>query len=203
MFPKLGTLVCKTWPAILVAWIGLLVFLVSVAPPWKDVVQDGEFAFLPEDVPSRIGEAAFKRAFPRDAKASTIVIVLLRESGDGLEPGDLEFITNDLVPALEEIALQDGGLASIDDDEVSDDDAADESEADGEPQNPDAASAQRSIISRIRTFDDRSIGDLLQSDDQKATLIYVELTTEFLEYGNNATIKKVESLFAPESKLRK
>jgi len=202
MFPKLGKIVCKTWPVILVAWIGLLVFLVSVAPPWKDVVQDGEFAFLPEDVPSRIGEAAFKRAFPDDAKASTIAIVLLRESGDGLERGDLEFITKELVPALKKIALQDGGLASMDDDEVSSAEAADEAENTGPSDRSKDASPKRSIISRIRTFDDSGIGDLLQSDDKKATLVYVELTTELLEYGNSATIKKVESLIARDGKLR-
>ncbi|MEO1996215.1 MAG: MMPL family transporter, partial [Planctomycetaceae bacterium] len=204
MFPRLGTIVCKTWPAILLVWIGLLACLVSVAPKWNDVVQDGEFAFLPEDVPSRQSETAFKRAFPEDAKASTIVIVLLRdpqesvknkESGpDGLEPGDLKFITDILVPELEAIAERHGGLASVDEDSEQDPD--DDPQETAEQSNGQAR--QPSIISRIRTFDDRSIGGLLQSADNKATLVYVELTTEFLEYGNRETIEEVEALIAPD-----
>ena len=209
MFPKLGKIVCKAWPVILLAWVGLLVCLSSVAPNWKDVIQDGEFAFLPEDVPSRISEAAFQRAFPDDAQASTIVIVLLRDAQEtttdaeaGLEPNDLKFITDILVPELEAIAERRGGLAGEienSSDQDSDDDpqeTADRSDASTDPEK------QPSIISRIRSFDDRSIGDLLRSADNKATLVYVELTTEFLEYGNRETIEEVEALIAPDGKLR-
>src|SRR6267142_256078 len=61
MFRFLGNLVCRAWPALLVGWGGLLLVTWMAAPPWDSVSQDQEFAFLPENVPSRQAEKIFKQ----------------------------------------------------------------------------------------------------------------------------------------------
>ena len=40
MFQVLGRVVTRTWPIILVAWIGLVVGTKLAAPPWAEVAQD-------------------------------------------------------------------------------------------------------------------------------------------------------------------
>ncbi|MCA9020064.1 MAG: MMPL family transporter, partial [Planctomycetaceae bacterium] len=139
------------------------------------MVQNGEFAFLPADSPSLQGEKLFKRAFPDDLLASSIVIVVRREHGDqGLRPQDLKFIEDTLKPQLENIVEEQGGYATenIEQGEVS----------------------KKSNISRIRTYTDKSIGDLLQSEDNKASLVIVELSTEFLDQSNAKTVESIENL---------
>ncbi len=53
----------------------------------------------------------------------------------------------------------------------------------------------RPIVADIRTFSDRDMGPLLISDDQKATLVIMELTTEFTERKNDPLVNKIEALF--------
>lgn len=222
MFQRLGNFVVRFWPLILVGWVALLVVLSLTAPNFKSVVQDGEFAFLPEDEPSRVAEEVFRAAFPTEMQASQVVIVLRRESNpDGLEEDDFTFITETLVPRIRQIAEEEGGLAAEDVDAIESEQEDDEpvevdepafaeddigmtenSELD-EPEPDSAETSESSIISRIRAFNDKEIGDLLLSEDQKATLVYVELTTEFLEYGNQPTIRKIEELVGKDGELRK
>ena len=57
-----------------------------------------------------------------------------------------------------------------------------------------AASAKRSIMASIRTPNDPEAGPLLVSDDSKALLVVIELTTEFLSRDNWPTIDKIRSL---------
>ncbi|MFN0196107.1 MAG: MMPL family transporter [Planctomycetaceae bacterium] len=51
-----------------------------------------------------------------------------------------------------------------------------------------------SIISRVRTYTDKSMGRLLDSNDGKSSLVLIELTTEFLQETNHYTIEKIEKL---------
>jgi RND superfamily putative drug exporter len=105
MFRVLGNTVVRYWQIFLVCWVLALIGISYAAPEWSSVVQNGEFAFLPGDSPSLQGEKLFKRAFPDDLLASSIVIVVRREHGDqGLMPKDLKFIEEKLKPKLEEIA---------------------------------------------------------------------------------------------------
>ena len=53
---------------------------------------------------------------------------------------------------------------------------------------------QRSIIARIRTPNAPGLGALLVSEDKKALLVVLELTTDFLAKRNWPTIAKVEDL---------
>ena len=86
MFRTVGQLVVRWWAAILVVWLAVLVVASAAAPPLEDVVQSGEFAFLPPDSPSRIAEEIFAKAFPDDLLASGLAIVVRRASHhDGLQ----------------------------------------------------------------------------------------------------------------------
>lgn len=61
-----------------------------------------------------------------------------------------------------------------------------------------------SIIDKVRDFDDNQVGKLLNSKDGKATLIIVELKSEFLDHRNKPTIDRIEYLIDPDhGELRK
>ncbi|MGE3316558.1 MAG: MMPL family transporter [Planctomycetaceae bacterium] len=205
MFQKLGNLVSRTWPAVLAAWILVLAVLAGIAPTWDEVIRDGEFRFLPDDVPSRQAEELFRRAYSNDLLGSSVVIVVRRESRDeGLLEDDYAFVENVLKPRLERIT---GYKADTEED------------AEGEPA-PDAATAatadppapgdatketgkadvnfvpplvDASLVSNIRTFRDNAFGQLLVSDDNQATLVIIELTTEFMELRNRQLIEAIEA----------
>src|SRR6266481_895265 len=110
MFQKLGKFVAVAWLGLLLAW-GLGVGLLSwVAPPWQEVILDGEFAFLPESTPSRRGEELFKEAFPQQYYHSNLVLVLSRGASE-LLPQDMDFIQRELYPGLKKIAGSTTGKA--------------------------------------------------------------------------------------------
>lgn len=214
MFEKLGKSVSRWRVIIFLGWFVLAGGIWAVAPTWDSVIEDGEFAFLPEDVPSRRGEELFKRAFAKNRNAekqdggdkdligSSIVVVVRRETrkaglttNDDMQEGgrkptesDYHFIDQILKPAIEKIAREEGGLAHAFKEE--------EPENNREP-------GKRSIIAAVRTFSDRSIGPLLNSKDSQASLIFVELTTEFFEKRNRKTITKIEDLISRDGDLRK
>src|SRR4051794_16625140 len=110
MFPWLGRIISRTWLVSLAAWALLWAGTREAAPPWPDVAEDGEFNFLPLDVPSRRGERLLRRAFPGHRGKSGVVIVVARE-GDrrGLTDEDRRFIAERLRPGLERIADEEGG----------------------------------------------------------------------------------------------
>ncbi|MCA9014680.1 MAG: MMPL family transporter, partial [Planctomycetaceae bacterium] len=202
MFRVLGNTVVRYWQIILVCWVLALIGISSVAPEWSTVVQNGEFAFLPGDSPSLQGEKLFKRAFPDDLLASSIVIVVRREHGDqGLRPEDLKFIEEKLKPQLEKIADPDKFKAG----ETGKKEAA-QAESEDELQaglNPSDKKKNSSNISRIRTYTDKTIGDLLQSEDNKASLVIVELSTEFLDQSNGKTVESIENLIQHDDEFKK
>jgi putative drug exporter of the RND superfamily len=184
MFRVLGNTVVRYWQIILACWVLAVAGISFVAPEWSTVVQNGEFAFLPGDSPSLLGEKLFKRAFPDDLLASSIVIVVRREHGDqGLRPADLKFIEDQLKPQLEKIAVNEGGFAT--------------------EKNTPGISSKTSNISRIRTYTDKSIGNLLQSEDNKASLVIVELSTEFLDQSNAKTVADIENLIQHDTEFKK
>src|SRR5262245_16885936 len=116
MFERLAKFVDRHWRMILGGWV--LAFLGATAlhagwfnrlhlfpfkvPTWRDVAEDGEFAFLPPDVQSLAGERLLAEAFPEDLLKSSVVIVVRRYKNP-LLPVDEEFIEEVLKPKLEEI----------------------------------------------------------------------------------------------------
>ena len=197
MFAKHGDLIIRAWPAVLVAWIGAVIVASWLAPPLDQVAETEEFAFLPSYVPSHLAEKQFNEAFPKKLVPSRVVIVVRRDQPEGLQERDLDWIDDgvddndpdrvfELREKLLQIAEQAGGL-----------DESEEGEQ-AEAPDPKLPEAQRSSISAIRTFRDRTMGRLLRSPDGKATLVLVELTTDFLDTHNQTTVRAIEQLFANE-----
>ncbi|MGE4001554.1 MAG: MMPL family transporter, partial [Planctomycetaceae bacterium] len=193
MFQPLGQVVSRVWPVILLFWVAVACALVWMAPDWSAVTMDGEFIFLPEDAPSRLAEDIYRRAFPdslegnitddspvqQNPLGSTIVIIVRRtDLPGGLTAQDREFIEQKLRPELEEIARTTGpGYYSYG------------GRLDVE-EGPDTAPVARGVW----TSTDQRIGALLDSQDGQATLILMELTTEFLDRSNSLLIHRVEDL---------
>lgn len=187
MFHTLGKLVSRTWPLLLVAWLVVLVVLVSIAPPWESVAREGEFAFLPKDSPSLAAEELFQKAWGVPL-ASNLVIVVRRESSPtGLLDSDKTFINDVLRERLEKIA--DEETASL---------QPQTSQPGGRPSPKvnaeDAGSPDDLKTITVRTLSDKSVGRLLNSEDKQASLVLMELPTEFLDSRNARLIERVEKL---------
>jgi RND superfamily putative drug exporter len=189
MFHALGRIVSRAWLLLLAAWVLLLIFSRIAAPPWGDVAQDKEFAFLPADAPSRRSEEVFARAFPEDKLASSIVLVLQDSNSEaGHLDRDLKFIDDDLEPGIYQIAQAEGGL-------VGEEPASEEPLFSDESQ-PAPPPKPRSIIAHIRTPNAPGSGALLVSPDGRGLLVVVELTTEFLSHANWPVIDNIQNLVA-------
>jgi len=89
MFAWLGGLVSRQWIATILMWLALVLCLRSLAPPWDDVTQDGDLAFLPAEMPSVVGERLRTDAFPAQRAQSQVVIVFAR-AGEPLTSEDLQ-----------------------------------------------------------------------------------------------------------------
>ena len=59
MFVKLGDLINRIWPGLLLGWIGILIFVMTLAPPLWDVVETEEFSALPARVRVSWGSSFF------------------------------------------------------------------------------------------------------------------------------------------------
>ena len=66
VFRFLGHLIHRGWPLWLIAWAALLLVGRLAAPPWSEVAQDKQFAFLPADSPSRRADEIYATAFPEE-----------------------------------------------------------------------------------------------------------------------------------------
>jgi RND superfamily putative drug exporter len=188
MFTFLGQVVRRGWLFWLAAWAALLTVTWWLAPPWEQVAQDREFAFLPADAPSRQADEVYAQAFPTDRLASNIVLVLRRTDGTTHPLAtDLGFIGNVLEPGIRQIAEAQGGLAF-------------EPKASEEPlfdeEKPEEPPAARSIIARILTPNTPGLGGQLVSPDEQVLLVVVGLTTEFLSHDNCEVIDRIDGLLA-------
>jgi RND superfamily putative drug exporter len=173
-FDRLGRVSERHWRSVLLLWLLLAVAgyglkfglwknlapIVGFAiPQWSDVVQGGEFAYLPDDMQSLVGEKLLAEAFPQDLLKSSVVVVVRRESHPLVE-ADERFLHDVLRPKLEEIA---------------------ESTPDGR-------------VASVKTSRDPLMGKILVSDDRKASLAVIALTTEFLDHKNGDVIAAVEKV---------
>jgi RND superfamily putative drug exporter len=185
MFRVLGNFVTRTWPILLAAWILLLLGVWLKAPPWHEVAKDLEFGFLPTTAPSRVGEEKFKQGFPQESLGSNIVLVIERGPDQtGPPEREKQFIEDVVEPGLRQIAKESGGLAS---------EATKEGELTfGEPSKEPAETPATPIISRIETPNAPGSGALLISEDKKALLTVIDLTSEYHSKLNWPTIAKVE-----------
>ncbi len=184
MFETLGKLVSRTWPLLLVAWLAVLVGLKWVAPAWKDVAADGEFAFLPKDSPSRVAEDLFRNGW--DEPLASNVVIVVRRTPAGLLESDKAFINDVLQKELEAIADKDRE-ARIRQKQVL-------LKSKSSPEISEESTASEEKYITIRTLSDKSVGRLLNSEDKQASLVLIELPTEFLDARNKPLIQEIEKL---------
>ncbi|HMF16605.1 MAG TPA: MMPL family transporter, partial [Gemmataceae bacterium] len=168
MFQRIGKIVSSRWWAFLLAWGIVLGVLTWKAPRWRDVILEGEFAFLPESLPSRRGEELFKKAFPRQYFPSNVFIVLSRRDGE-ISAQDKDFIKQHLHPGLEEIIKRDREAAK---------------------------GKTKPIIGAFHSPQEEGAGNLLLSEDRKAILVILELRSELLEIRNVPLLAQIDSLLA-------
>ncbi|HEV3298741.1 MAG TPA: MMPL family transporter [Planctomycetaceae bacterium] len=194
MFERLGQFVSRQWLPLLVGWILALVVLWVIAPPLKTVIEDGDFKFLPKDLPSVQAEKLFKNAFENDLLKSSIVIVAHRDNAsDGLTDEDKTYIDEKLVPRLAQLAgLPESGKSADAPADAAKAKADAKAAAPAEARHAANSGSNEPIVADIRTFSDKDFGPLLMSEDQKATLVIMELTTEFTQRKNDPLINKIE-----------
>lgn len=90
MFKLLGDFLSRNWQLVIVCWLVAAAGIHAVAPSWNDVAKDGDLAFLPESMPSRLGESLLHDAFPNEKAKSSVALVIARP-GHPLEEADLDW----------------------------------------------------------------------------------------------------------------
>jgi RND superfamily putative drug exporter len=190
MYRFLGNSIIRLWPAILLGWVIALVALKLSAPNWQDVIEEGEFAFLPDEMPSLAGERQYEKAWG-EPFASNIALVVRRERTK-LNEQDREFIVNVLKPRLvsivERIGLPEPSTQTTQDDQKTS--SPDPDEADEE-----------SIDKKIKTFATTGWQKILDSSDGTATMVVINLKTEFFDARNIPLIDAVADLIERDSEL--
>tara|TARA_R110002072_G_scaffold302999_2_gene491054 strand:+ start:483 stop:3152 length:2670 start_codon:yes stop_codon:yes gene_type:complete len=188
MYRLLGNSVIRLWPAILLGWVIALVALKLSAPNWQDVIEEGEFAFLPDEMPSLTGERQYEDAWG-EPFASNIALVVRRERTK-LNEQDRDFIVNVLKPRLveivERIGLPEPSAHATSSTEVS---AAD------------VANDEESIEKKIKTFDLTGWQKILDSSDGTATMVVINLKTEFFNAKNIPLIDAIADLIERDGEL--
>ena len=190
LFQALGQFVTKWRVFILLAWLVLLIGAGVLAPNWNDVIIDGEFAFLPDDAESILAERFFKKAFPEDLLSSSVVVVAHRRNGP-LDEEDEIFISGELRPALND------ALETIEEAEAAE---GAEGQPDPEVTDPTTDNADvrldpnECIVKGIRDFENKIYGKWLVSEDKKASLVMVQLTTDFTDGRNDAVVAQIEDV---------
>lgn len=197
MYNHLGENVSRFPVLWLIFWILFSIGIIVGNPNTPDIYQDGEFAFLPENAPSQQARRLYLDAFggapqtdvpegeedgssvQQDPLGSSIVIVLEREDrAAGLTDEDRRFITETLVPRLTDI--QQTTSRGYDFERAE----ADKLIA--------PISVAQQVIRTITTLDDERIGTLLTSPDKQATMVVIDLKTEFLERQNALVLGRIE-----------
>ncbi len=201
MFQLLGQFTTRAIYPILVIWVLALVVTHFTAPDLRDVVTDGEFAFLPETSLSRQAERLYSEAFPQseiegddndrsvqqDPLGSNVVIVISREDREeGLGEDDFTFVNEYLLPGLQEIALK----TSVGYDVIP------LAEADAE------LPPEERVVQAIWTRDDSRFGPMLDSGDGKSTLIVLELSLELYDRQNQLLLGRIESLLESDEVMK-
>lgn len=111
LFESVGSVAERRWRLCLILWLVAVVWGMGTArgfftawgypiPKFKDLVEDGEFAYLPPNMPSLTGERLMAKAFPDDLLMSSVVVVARREA-QPLVHEDEVFIEEVLRPRLE------------------------------------------------------------------------------------------------------
>ncbi len=203
MFQRLGQSVARRWPVYMAVWGLVIAIAALIAPPLESVEQTGEFAFLPADSPSLVAERTFAAAFPDQAQASTVAVIVRRQDGP-LTPADLDFVDNGNAEELAAAPAPETGQASS-----------------TAPPHDELVEHLRAVIDAIPltltgstsrvppdkivifTHQDRAVGELLLAPDSKAALVLIELPSEFLDAANVPLINGIERLLFDDAAFQK
>jgi len=166
MFHHLGALVSRFWLPVIVGWLLLVVALRMAAPRWDDVTHDGDFAYLPDDMPSVAGEELLQEAFPDRRAKSQLVVVLARDDGP--------------------LTLVDSHFAA-----VLAEDLQRHAAPEGEPAADPLADDLLPLVD-VWTLNDALIGDMLTSG--RAGLIVLHLSTELMAAENIGVVEQVQQI---------
>jgi putative drug exporter of the RND superfamily len=101
MFLRLGQFVSRHWMLVILCWVAAVVLLRSLSPAWDDITQDGDFAYLPAQMPSVVGEELLSKGFPENRPKSQIAFFVIREN-DALGRDDLH-VAHDLARRLKNL----------------------------------------------------------------------------------------------------
>ncbi|NQV26248.1 MAG: MMPL family transporter [Rhodopirellula sp.] len=189
MYRFIGNTVVRLWPVILLGWVIALAALKLSAPAWQDVIEEGEFAFLPDEMPSLAGERQYEEAWG-EPFASNIVLVVRRERTK-LNQQDRDFIVDVLKPRLVEI-VERIGLPEPND------------IATGSAKTASAIKASEDdeeIDKTIMTFDTTGWQKILDSSDGTATMVVMNLKTEFFNHRNIPLIDAIADLIERDGEL--
>lgn len=192
MYRFIGNSVIRLWPVILLGWMTALVALKLIAPNWQDVIEEGEFAFLPDEMPSLAGERLYEEAWG-EPFASNIALVVRRERTQ-LNEQDREFIVDVLKPRLVDIVQRIGlpepsehnaELASV---SVTDEVAS-------------VSEDREELNIQIKTFNMTGWRKILDSSDGTATMVVINLKTEFFNAKNIPLIDAIAELIQQDGEL--
>ncbi|MFO7902167.1 MAG: MMPL family transporter [Pirellulaceae bacterium] len=78
MFFRLAHLVTHRWMLVVAIWLAAVGIVRVTAPRWENITHDGDFAYLPGDMPSVVGERWMTEAFPRQRGRSQVVVAIAR-----------------------------------------------------------------------------------------------------------------------------
>lgn len=101
MFTRLGDFVSRHWLTVIVGWVLVVALLRWVSPAWDDVTRDGDLAYLPDGMPSVVGEQLLTDAFPLTRAKSHIAFFVARD--DRSFDQDDQAVADDLARRLKNL----------------------------------------------------------------------------------------------------
>lgn len=101
MFLRLGQFISRRWMWVIVAWVVVVAVLRFWSPAWDDITQDGDFAYLPAEMPSVVGEHLLSEGFSDNRPKSQIAFYVVRED-QPLDREDLH-VAHDLARRLKNL----------------------------------------------------------------------------------------------------
>ena len=78
MFARLAHFVTRHWMLVILLWLFAVIGVRLAAPRWESITHDGDFAYLPAELPSVVGEQWMTEAFPRQRGRSQVVVAIVR-----------------------------------------------------------------------------------------------------------------------------
>jgi RND superfamily putative drug exporter len=164
MYDRLGKLVARHWPWVLVAWVLGVLAIKWAAPPWHTISQDDDIKAFPPHFNSVVAHELLERAFPKDKFNSQAVVVVERSDGP-LSEADMQFID---VLAARLDRVEEGGK------QVDENGRAVRDEYGLGP-----------FVTPTRSAE----GQLLKSKDQRAALLFAPAEATFMSQAVVSTVK--------------